>query len=128
MMNFVGVENARAMHADGVNEICKLRGTRLTHPLGVLALVHKVLLIPESGVDENIDLAYALLDRRLKEPGALDPPIPSFIKRQTDHFLAAFTSPTQTLAEYNAKIWPLAIEIIGQPVDPFEDLASLTKS
>lgn len=119
------VENARSMHEQGMQELRSADYGQDIHPISALAVVHNVLLMPlDNGEKPSLQVAFAILDGRLRQPDALKwRETPSLPRRTLESFQLAFVAvhpPEQVDTAWNQHLWVPAMKAIQRPIDDSE--------
>jgi hypothetical protein len=123
-MSLASIEAARILHEHGMRELQEARFGEFIHPVGALSVVHNVLVLPLQDEVDHLNLAYEVLDTRLRQPDALRyRPEPGFFARHLDRSRRAFVAlnPPELLeGSENIQRWQPAIKLIARPIEPSE--------
>lgn len=123
MANIGAINNARSMYQVGMEQLASVEYARNMHPVGALAVIHSMLVLPESEHIESLDTSFAVLDDRLRQTDALQyEPKPRPFKRMYRDFQGAISDPFVVITNNNQRLWPPALEIIRNPINEAEVL------
>lgn len=122
MANLEEFEVARGMLQQGMELLGETEYGTTIHPIGALAVVRNVLIIPAGSPVESLDVTHVILNKRLRQPEALTYQ-QSWGKSRLERMQRAFVAlnpPQYMTAIDHSRMWEPAMEIIQKPIEEAE--------